>query len=105
MTSGDTMSTGRVLRISEPSLGSKRASQISNRFIGAPFGPLPVLIVPRVRGLTKGLQLLEIPFQVSLRDVLQGLHPNLHALDADWAKQPGFCCARSRPLHLGSRTS
>ena len=65
ISSGDTMTTGRVLRISDPSAGSSRASQTSNLFIGAGVGPPPFGRVPFVRRFPESLQLREVSVQPS----------------------------------------
>ena len=51
------MTTGRVLRISAPSLGSSRTSQTSNLFIGRCAWPLLPCLVPFVRHLVPFLKL------------------------------------------------
>ena len=63
LSSGDTMTTGRVLRISEPSAGSNRASQTSNLLIGIGVRPLPCGRVPFVGRFPEGPQLLEVAVQ------------------------------------------
>src|SRR4051794_21121061 len=66
----------RVLRISEPSAGSSRASHTSNLFIAVWIGPLPLGSVPFLRRLAERLQVRELAVQLLLRNVAYRLSPS-----------------------------
>jgi hypothetical protein len=69
------MTTGRVLRISEASAGSSRASQTSNLFIGSGVWTLPLASVPFLPGLSEGPQLLKVALQFLLANRAQRFGP------------------------------
>ena len=77
ISSGETMTAGRVFRISEPSAGSSRVSQTSNLFISAAIRPGELGCVPFVGGVSKGFQFFEVTIQLGLRDGLNCLGPAL----------------------------